>query len=132
MPIPIYRGDVVTATLRGAEGCEKKGKQDEELRLCVVVQNDDWNQHSPLTIVVPLTHRTAKYQTEVPVAPKELKLPYKPVLPGINYEPPQLIDCSQPRTIDREIRIKQVIGRVAPGVLPRVDAALAFILGLTE
>lgn len=53
--VEVKRGDVVYADLSGVQGSEQ-GKS----RVCVVIQNDIGNMHSPTTIVVPLTSQLKK------------------------------------------------------------------------
>jgi mRNA interferase MazF len=54
LDLKITRGDVVYVDLSGSVGHEKQGE-----RPCLVIQNDKGNRHSPLTIVAPITDRTA-------------------------------------------------------------------------
>ena len=52
MEIKINKGDIFYANLDGAIGSEQKG-----YRPVIIVQNDTGNEHSPTTIIVPLTKR---------------------------------------------------------------------------
>lgn len=122
MIIPLKRGDIIIANLRGSEGVEKMNDEYLQGRLCVVVQNDKGNSVSPSTIVVPITD-----------ARQDRGLPVQVLVTGNDrgiLHKDSVIDCGQIRTIDRGLRIKKRIGRLPNAAMKRVDEALQASLGL--
>ena len=119
--IQIQKGDIVLVDLQGAVGGEKKNDQAINARPCVVVQNDMGNRVSPLTIIAPLTdtRQFKNFPVQVLVTAAEL---------GADKD--SVIECGHLRTIDRDHRIQKHLGRVAPGVIARLDKALKVSLGL--
>jgi mRNA interferase MazF len=119
--IAIARGDIVLVDLEGAIGGEKQNDAALKARPCVVVQNDGGNRGSPLTIVAPITDTAQHkgYPQQVLVTAAELGSPKDSV-----------IECGHLRTVDRDRRIKKHLGKVAPQVIPRIDAALKASLAL--
>jgi mRNA interferase MazF len=117
--IELRRGDIVYADLRGSEGSEKQG-----VRPCVVVQNDDGNTYSPLTIVAPITdQRQFKHlPVQVPVAAADLG----------DWAKDSVIECGHLRTIDRDARIRKVVGRLSDNVMQAVDAAIRVSVGVVQ
>lgn len=119
--IAIQRGDIVLVDLQGAIGFEKQNDRALGARPCVVVQNDGGNRGSPLTIVAPLTDggQYKNYPAQVMCTAAELGSPKDSV-----------IECGHLRSIDRDKRIQKHLGRVAPSVIPRLNAALKASLGI--
>lgn len=120
--IPLERGDIVEVDLSGAVGGEKQNHAVSGTRPCVVVQNQKGNLYSPLTIVVPLTD-VAQFKNlpvQVQVSAAELGAGGKD----------SVAECGHVRTIDRDARIKRVLGKIDPAALARVDSALGVSLGL--
>lgn len=117
----IERGSIVLVDLTGAVGVEKQNDQYIEARPCLVVQNDKGNQWSPMTIVAPITDPEIEklIPVLVPVTAEEL---------GTGGRD-SLIDCGQLRTIDRDLRIKEVLGRLSDDAMERVNKALKISLG---
>lgn len=120
--IAIKRGDVVLVDLVGAIGGEKKNDVATCARPCIVVQNDQGNNVSPLTIVAPLTgmDQFKRYPIQVAVTAAELG-------PGGSDS---VVECGHLRSIDRDLRVKKVLGVLAGAAMSRVDKALRASLGL--
>jgi len=115
--VEIRRGDIFFANLNPVIGSEQGGT-----RPVLVLQNDVGNKHSPTTIVAAITSRIkkAKLPTHVELS-KEFA--------GLDRDSVILLD--QLRTVDR-CRLKERIARLDPGIMARVDAALAISVGLAE
>jgi len=115
--IQLKRGDIVWVDLRGADGGEKQGE-----RPCLVVQNDVGNQHSPLTIVAPITdaRQDKALPVQVPVTPADSSVLTKD----------SIVECGHLRTIDRDARITRHGGQLSTDAMKRVDVALKRSLGL--
>jgi len=111
---PILRGEIYLAVLDDTIGSEQTG-----LRPVIILQNDLLNQHSPTTIVVPVT--------------SILKHPYMKthcVLPRENPLPEKFMALAeQIRTVDRR-RLGAYIGRLRPMEIREIEQALRFALGL--
>lgn len=122
--IALERGDIVEVDLSGAVGGEKQNDAVSSTRPCVVVQNQKGNLYSPLTIVVPLTDvaQFKKLPVQVLVSAAELGAGGKD----------SVVECGHVRTIDRDSRIKQLLGKIDAAALARVDSALAVSLGLNS
>ncbi len=123
MKIPLRRGDIVDVNLAGALGGEKQNDATSGGRPCVVVQNQTGNDHSPLTIIAPLTD-TAQFKhlpVQVLVTAAEL---------GFKGSKDSVVECGHVRTIDRDTRIRSHLGSIQPEALARIDAALRVSLGL--
>ncbi len=92
----IHRGDIYLVDLTSAEGSEQKG-----IRPAVVVQNEAGNQHSPTTIVCPLTSQIKNMSaTHVALSPKEC---------GVAKD--SIVLCEQVRVIDKA-KIKKKLGEI--------------------
>ena len=115
--VEIRRGDIVYVDLRGAEGGEKQG-----VRPCVVVQNDTGNTYSPLTIVAPITdQRQMKHlPVQVPVSAADLG----------DWAKDSVIECGHLRTIDRDARIREVVGHLPDHVMQAIDKAIRISVGV--
>ncbi|MBD3774318.1 MAG: type II toxin-antitoxin system PemK/MazF family toxin [Betaproteobacteria bacterium] len=123
MKIPVKRGDIVQVDLSGSTGVEKANDQYSGTRPCLVVQNDKGNQHSPMTIVVPLTDSKQNKLLPVQVAVKADEL-------GFNGSKDSVVECGHVRTIDGDARVKAHLGTISSAALKRVDRALAVSVGL--
>jgi len=112
------RGDVYLVSLDPAVGAEIQ-----KTRPAVVIQNDDANRASPITIVAAVTSHTEPrrvYVTNVPVAKGE---------GGLTSS--SLVLLNQIRTVDRQ-RLIRHLGALRPETMRRVDRALAISLSLVE
>ena len=92
----IHRGEIYLVDLTSSEGSEQKG-----IRPAVVVQNEIGNQHSPTTIVCPLTSQIKNLSvTHVSLTPKDC---------GVIKD--SVVLCEQLRVIDK-VRIKKKLGEI--------------------
>lgn len=108
--IAVLRGDVVRVRLDPTEGSEMQG----QYRPSVVVQNDIGNQHSPTTIIIPLTDAKDKetYPFQVLVQKGDGGLAKNSIAKG-----------DQIRVIDRK-RIKSKMGSLSTDIMDKIDEAL--------
>jgi mRNA interferase MazF len=118
--LSLVRGDVVYVDLSGATGGEKHG-----VRPCLVVQNDQGNQVSPLTIIAPITDAAQYkgYPMQVVVKASDLRPDAKD----------SVIEGGHLRSIDRDARIDSKIGvwcHLSDDVMAQVDEALRASLAL--
>jgi mRNA interferase MazF len=104
------RGDLVWMLFSPHAGREQAGR-----RPGIVLSPRAFHEHSSLAIVCPITSRERGWMTEV-------KLP-----PGLPVAGVILVD--NVRSMDREARKLEVIGRVPASVLDEVNAKLAPLLG---
>lgn len=111
------KGSVVVVRLDPREGAEKKGT-----RPCLVVQNDQGNAFSSLTIIVPFTDR----QNVKRLYPFLVAVPAGEG--GLDID--SVADCGQIMTIDRS-RIIAVRATVKPATLAEIDQALKVSLALS-
>ena len=108
------RGDIYHADLNPIIGSEQG-----ECRPCLVVQNNVGNEHSPTSIIVPLTS-----------VPRKRQLPTHTLIPqSYGLEADSTALAEQIRTIDKS-RLTGYIGRIGDGLQNRVDRALTVSLGL--
>ena len=115
---PPRRGDVYLVSLDPAIGAEIQ-----KTRPAVVIQNDNANRASPITIVAAVTSHTEPrrvYVTNVPVAKGEGGL-----------TSPSLVLANQLRSVDRRRLIRR-LGALKPATMTRVDQALTISLGLED
>lgn len=114
----VRRGDIVTVELDPTRGSEQQGT-----RPCLVIQNDIGNENAPTTIVVPFTTSFGEelYPFEVLVSAAECPL-----------REDSVADCSQPRTVSIEHRIRESVGSLPPETMREVDTALEYSLGLID
>lgn len=106
----IKRGDVFFANLPGSEG----NVQGFKSRPWVVVQNDIGNEHSPVTIVVPMT---TKMKQQIPT---HVNLVWGPIYGTVM--------CEQIRVVDKEEF--EVVTHLPNEIMTHVDRALAIAIGL--
>ena len=109
------RGEIFQADLEPVRG-SKQGRT----RLVLILQNDTYNEHSPTTIIVPITTRIyeKEYSTNVEIYPHES---------GLDQD--STILTNQIRTIDKS-RIIKKLGKLDTIPLKRVEVALKVGLGL--
>jgi len=110
MPIP-DRGDLIWLLFSPHAGSEQAGR-----RPGIVLSPRIYNEHSSLAIVCPITSRGRGRLTEV-------RLP-----PGLPVSGVVLVDHI--RSVDREARKLEVIGRAPDTVLDDINARLAPLLSL--
>jgi mRNA interferase MazF len=104
------RGDLVWMLFSPQAGSEQAGR-----RPGIVLSPRLFHEHSRLAIVCPITSRERGWQTEV-------KLP-----PGLPVSGVILVD--HVRSLDREARKLQIIGRAPETVLAEINARLSPLLG---
>jgi len=108
----IKRGEIYFADLNPVVGNEQGG-----LRPVLIIQNDAGNQHSPTTIIAPLTTKDKQMlPTHVPV-----------VCNGTN----NVILLEQIRAISRA-RLFARFGALSPEDMQKVDKTLLVSLGLSD
>ena len=112
----IKRTEIVLVNLSEAEGSVQTG-----IRVCVVIQNDMGNKHSPTTIVVPFTSKRtkAKLPTHVEIYRNNIN----------NLEVDSTLLCEQILTIDKSQIIKNV-GRIDFKDVYKIDKALKISLNI--
>jgi mRNA interferase MazF len=110
MAIP-DRGDLIWLLFSPHAGSEQAGR-----RPGIVLSPRLYNEHSSLAIVCPITSRERGRLTEVRLPPD---LPVSGVV---------LVDHI--RSVDREARQLEIIGRAPDGVLEAINARLAPLLSL--
>lgn len=97
------------------------GKEIQKTRPALIIQNDVGNDHSPLTIVAPITSiktGAKKYPIDVWVTPKES---------GLSKQ--SKVCLNQIRTIDKQRLIKK-IGALTSRKMAEVDQAIQISLDL--
>ena len=108
----IRRGEIYYIDLSPSQGSEQGG-----LRPCVIVQNNRGNEHSPTTIVVPLTTKS-----------KKLLPTHKVVREGTKNS---IALCEQVRTVDKSRISGRAISKCSPHTMEQIDLALKISLGLS-
>lgn len=94
------------------------GAEIKKRRPALVIQNDFGNEHSPLTIVAPITSReNAMYRVEVEIKPPE---------GGLTKN--SLVLLNQIRTVDKS-RLIEHLGTVSPQTMQKVNDAIMISLG---
>lgn len=113
--VEIKRGDIVIINLEPIRGSEQGG-----IRPCLIIQNDQGNKYSPLTIIAPLTSKkfSKEFPTNVELSKKDSKL---------NKDSTILLN--QIRTIDK-LRIIKKISSLDNFIMKKVDLAIKISLGL--
>jgi mRNA interferase MazF len=125
--MPVKRGEIYWVEFDPVKGSKQGG-----LRPALVIQNDVGNRHSPTTVVVAIT-RT------LPPQP----YPFVVIIEAADSGLPErsTVNCAQIATIQQSgatgrLRpphgesILHPIGRLSPGKMAEVDAALKYNLGL--
>ncbi len=109
----IRRGDIWLVNLEPTQGHEIK-----KTRPAVIIQNDQGNQYSPLTIIAPVTSQNMEriYPFEVRLFKPEVVKDSKVLLNHI-------------RTVDKARLLKR-LGSVDKDAMPRIDEAIKISLGL--
>lgn len=94
------------------------GKEIKKTRPAVVVQNDVFNQYSPLVIICPITSTLREGITMVIVEAGQSGLDHKSV-----------VLAQQIRCVDKKRLVKK-LGRLDEETLAEVDVALKVVVGL--
>ena|SRR3989338_6832902 len=113
--VELRRGDIVLVNLEPIKGSKQGG-----IRPCLILQNDNGNKYSPLTIIAPLTSKefTKEFPTNVFILKQES---------GLDKD--STIMLNQIRTIDKTRLIKKV-GSLNLQVMAKVNLALRISLDL--
>jgi mRNA interferase MazF len=113
--VEIKRGDIALVNLEPIMGREQGG-----IRPCLIIQNNQGNKYSPLTIIAPLTSKvfTKEFPTNVLVLKEDS---------GLNKDSTILLN--QIRTIDKS-RITRKISTLSAEVMSKVDMAIKISLDL--
>lgn len=113
----IKRGQIVLVDLNPVKGSEQ-GK----IRPALVIQNDEGNKLSPVTIVAPITSKifTKEFPTNVEISSKES-----------NLKKESTILLNQIRTIDKSriIKSRNLLNNIT---MNKVNLAIKISLGLIE
>jgi mRNA interferase MazF len=109
------RGEIYIADLNPVVGSEQGGQ-----RPVLIIQNDDGNEFSPITIVAAITSAPAKraYPIDVVIAESD---------GGLRARSRVLLN--QIKSIDKR-RLGRYIGSLTPDQMTQVDDALMLSLGL--
>lgn len=113
--IEVKRGEIWLVSLNPTVGHEIN-----KTRPSIIVQNDEGNKNSPLTIIAPIT---SKHLDEL--YPVEVFLPKNKF--GLNMDSKVLLD--QIRSLDKRRLIKK-LGKVDDETMQKIDEALKISLGL--
>ena len=111
----IKRGDIILVNLEPVKGSEQGG-----IRPCLIIQNNDGNKYSPLTIIAPLTSKifNKEFPTNVFI-PREYSC----------LERDSNILLNQIKTIDKK-RIIKKLGSLDLHLMKKVDLAIKISLDL--
>ena len=114
----LVRGMVINVNLDPALGSETGN-----VRPCIIVTNDVYNEKVPIIQVVPLTEWTSKkarIRTNIPIQPSREN--------GLSKK--SIADCLQPRPIRIRHRLVKIRGKLSPGEMKEVDLALRVVFGI--
>ncbi|MEK6792971.1 MAG: type II toxin-antitoxin system PemK/MazF family toxin [Nanoarchaeota archaeon] len=113
--VTVNRGDIFMAQLEPVLGSEQGGR-----RPVLIIQNDNSNLHSPITIITPFTSKifNKEFLTNVFVSKSISKL-----------DKDSTILLNQIRSIDKS-RLFAKLGRLNFDMMKRVDNAIKISLGL--
>ena len=97
-----------------------KGSEQGGIRPCLIIQNNDGNKYSPITIIAAITSKnfTKEFSTNVFLSKKDSKL-----------EKDSTILLNQIRTIDKS-RIIKKLGTLDEFTMEKVDLAIEISLDL--
>ena len=115
MVIEIKRGDIVLANLEPVTGSEQGG-----IRPCLIIQNDNGNRYSPVTITAAITSKIfdKEFTTNLFMSKEDSGL-----------EKDSNVLLNQIRTIDKK-RIIKKLGALDSFSMNKMDMALKISLGL--
>ena len=111
------RGEIYIVRLDPTLGSEIK-----KTRPALIIQNDILNEHSPVTIIAPITSKfdEALYPTEVLIIAPE---------GGLRVD--SVVSLNQIRAIDKQ-RLANRIGKVSLATMLRVNRSLMITQGIIE
>lgn len=115
----IQQGDVVRVDLAGEHDDNTRGNEIYKSRRAVVIQNDMGNQHSPTTIIAPISkgHTGYPFHVNLPGSIPELQMDSH-------------VQLDQIRTVDISARITKKYGQLSQSQMADVDDAIRVSLGL--
>lgn len=114
----IRRGEIYYVDLG-----ENIGSELNKVRPCVIIQNNVGNQHSPTTIVIPISHRkSSTLPTQVGLTRWMQEKDFK-FLDGV-------IMAEQIRTVDKK-RLQSLAGALLPNAMNLVDKAVCISIGVS-
>lgn len=113
--VELKRGDVILMNLEPVRGSEQGG-----IRPCLVIQNDNGNRYSPLTIIAPLTSKkfTKEFPTNVFIPKEDSQL-----------EKDSTALLNQIKTMDKGRIIKKICS-LDKFLMNKIDRAIKVSLGL--
>lgn len=113
----LKRGEIILVNLEPVKGSEQGG-----IRPCLVIQNDDGNKISPITIIASITSKefTKEYPTNVFISKQESHL-----------DRDSTIMLNQIKTIDKS-RIIKKISSLDYNTMRKVDIALKISLDINQ
>jgi len=111
----VKRGDVHLANLDPVVGSEQSGNE----RPVLIIQNDIGNEHSPTTIIAPLSSNLRKKP-----------LPTHVLIPSsVGLDKDSIVLIEQIRVLDRS-RLSNYIGSINDKIQADIDKALAICVGI--
>ena len=115
----VRRGDVVRVDLGAKDDADTRGSEIYKSRRSVVVQNDMGNQHSPTTIIAPISkgHTGYPFHVNLPGAMDELEMDSH-------------VQLDQLRTVDIQARVTRSYGQLSASQMEDLDEAIRVSLGL--
>lgn len=113
--VEVKRGEIFLVNLEPVKGSEQGG-----IRPCLIIQNDNGNKYSPVTIVASITSRVfeKEFPTNIFISKKDS---------GLSKDSTILLN--QIKTVDKKRIIKKV-GLLDIYLMNRVDRAIKVSLGL--
>ncbi len=115
-PVAPKRGEVFLVAFDPTRGAEIH-----KTRPALILQNDIYNKHSPLTIVAAITSNLRHSGPVGVLVPK--------VEGGLDVD--SIVLLNQLRTVDK-VRLKKRLGVLRPQTMKQVEQALMISLGLVE
>ncbi len=115
-PVAPKRGEIFLVAFDPTLGAEIQ-----KTRPALILQNDIYNKHSPLTIVAAITSNLRHSGPVGVLIPKAEG--------GLDVD--SIVLLNQLRTVDK-IRLKKRLGALRPETLKQVEQALMISLGLVE
>lgn len=111
----LKRGDIYLVDLTDALGSEQNG-----IRPAIIMQNDIGNEHSPTTLIVPLTSKK-----------KSLGATHVTITPEDGVMKTSEAECEQVRVADK-LRLKKQVGVIKnPKVLDEISQKIMVAFGIS-
>jgi len=113
----VKKGDIFLANLEPIKGHEQEG-----IRPVLIIQNNIYNQYSPVTIIASITSKIfdKEYPTNIFISKEDSKLSRD-----------STILLNQLRTIDK-LRLIKPLAKLDLEIMKRVDNAIKVSLGLLD